>query len=166
MLFIMQGLQIRDPQVIRLIEQLGEYYRTNIANRYIRPALLQLQVEKSDETLMKNLTEKSDQFNYDGFMLDDLYRQIAAAAGFIAAARRELVPNLRSLVSGTNSSGEEKVLRDMAVSNFSANLKVFADLLNELYVYLTELDKAAADGRQPLYQRMPELYAIGQKLVE
>jgi hypothetical protein len=53
----------------------------------------------------------------------------------------------------------------MAVNNFSSNLQLFADLVNELYVSLTELDKAQAKGRRPLYLQMPELSDIGRMLV-
>ncbi|GHT78786.1 hypothetical protein FACS1894130_06010 [Spirochaetia bacterium] len=160
----MQELKIRDPQVVRLVEQLGEYYRTNISNRYIRPALLQLQLEKSNWDLIEALIDKTEQFDHDGFLLDELYRQIAAAAEFVEVARRE-VPNLRILVNASNSSGPERVMRDMAVGNFSSNLKVFTDLLNGLYIYLTILDKDSSGGHKPLYQRMPQLQDIGPKLV-
>jgi len=62
--------------------------------------------------------------------------------------------------------GHNKTLRDMAVSNFSSNLKVFSDLLNELYVSLVEMDKKdAGDARQPVYSQIPELYNIGRLLV-
>jgi hypothetical protein len=110
------------------------------------------------------LTEKIEQYRYQGFHLDDLYRQIAAAARFVAFTRRELVPALRNRLGG-GSSGPDKVLRDMAVNNFGSNLQLFADLLNELYVNLVELDKADSKGHMPLYMQMPELSDIGRQLV-
>jgi hypothetical protein len=157
-------MQIRDAQIIRLIERIGEHYRTNISNRFIRPALLQLPLDKQSWDLLDILTEKIEQYRYQGFALDDLYRQIAASARFVATARRELAPGLRNRLSG-GSSGPDRVLRDMAVNNFSSNLQLFADLVNELYVKLVELDKIDAKGRRPLYLSMPELQDIGRMLV-
>jgi hypothetical protein len=157
-------LQIRDAQIIRLIERIGEHYRTNISNRFIRPALLQLPLDKQSWDLLDILTEKVEQYRYQGFMLDELYRQIAASARFVAAARRELTPGLRNRLSG-DSSSPDRVLRDMAVNNFASNLQLFADLVNELYIKLVELDKIDAKGRRPLYLSMPELQDIGRMLV-
>jgi hypothetical protein len=158
-------LQIRDPKIINQIERLSEHYRSNIANRYLRPALLQLPLDKLSWDLIEVLTEKLEQFRYQGFMLDDLYRQIAATARFIALVRRELVPGLRNRLSGGSISGSDKVIRDMAINNFSSNLQVFADLLYELYISLVELDKIDAKGYKPLYAQMPELVGIGSLLV-
>jgi hypothetical protein len=157
-------MQIRDAQVIRLIERIGEHYRSNISNRFIRPALLQLPLEKQSWDLIEILTEKTEQYQYQGFHLDELYRQIAAAARFVALTRRELVPTLRNRLGG-GSSGPDKVLRDMAVNNFASNLQLFADLVNELYINLVELDKVDAKGRRPLYMQIPEMSDIGRMLV-
>jgi hypothetical protein len=157
-------MQVRDAQIIRLIERIGEHYRTNISNRYIRPALLQLPLEKQSLDLIEILTEKLEQYRYQGFHLDELYRQIAAAARFVALARRELVPTLRNRLGGGHA-GPDKVLRDMAVNNFGSNLQLFADLVNELYINLVELDKIDSKGHMPLYMQMPELGDIGRQLV-
>jgi hypothetical protein len=161
---MIKEMQVRDAQVLRLIERLGEHYKNNISNRFIRPALLQLPFEKQSWDLLEVLTEKSEQYRYEGFILDELYRQVAAAARFVALTRRELVPTLRNRLGGS-SSGPDRVLRDMAVNNFSSNLQLFADLVNELYISLTALDKAESKGRRPLYLQMPELSDIGRMLV-
>jgi hypothetical protein len=161
----MQVLQIRDAQIIRLVERIGEHYRGNISSRFIRPALLQLPLEKSAWDLLEVLTEKLDQFRYQGFLLDDLYRQIVAAAQFVSLVRRDLVPTLRKRIERTGNPGPDKVLQDMAVNNFNSNLQVFADLVYELYIKLVELDKKNAQGRQPIYAQIPELQDIGVLLV-
>jgi hypothetical protein len=157
-------VQIRDAQIIRLVERIGEHYRTNISNRFIRPALLQLPLEKQSWDLMEILTEKIEQYRYQGFSLEELYQQIIAAARFVSITRRELAPSIRFRLTGS-SSGPDKVLRDMAVNNFASNLQVFADLVNELYVTLVEIDKAEAKGHRPIYLSVPDLQEIGRMLV-
>ena len=155
---------VRDAQIIRLIERIGEHYRTNISNRFIRPALLQLPLEKQSWDLIEILTEKIEQYRYQGFHLDELYRQIIACARFVSITRREMAPTLRNRLSGGGSVAD-RVLRDMAVNNFGSNLQVFADLVNELFVCLVELDKLEAKGRRPLYVSIPELRDVGRMLV-
>ena len=155
---------IKDAQIVRLIERIGDHYRTNISNRFIRPALLQLPLEKQAWDQIEILTEKIEQYRYQGFHLDELYRQIIATSRFVAVTRRDLVPTLRNRLSGSGSSSD-RVLRDMAVNNFGSNLQVFADLVNELYVCLVELDKVDAKGRRPLYMSIPELNDVGRLLI-
>jgi len=146
-----------------LIEQIGEHYRTNISNRFLRPVLLQLQIDKNTWDLIEVLTEKMELYRYQGFHLDELYRQLAACARFIEVAR-----NRTTIKSKLTSlpSGPDKILREMAVSNFASNLKVFSDLLNELFLGLVEMDKKeAGEAKQAVYSTMPELYNIGRLLV-
>jgi len=156
--------RIKDAYIVRLIERIGEHYRTNISNRFLRPVLLQLQVDKNTWDHIEVLTEKMELFRYHGFHLDELYRQIAACARFIEVARNKttIKNRLSSLPSG---QGQEKILRDMAVSNFASNLQVWADLLNELYVGLVEIDTKSAKDKQPVYAQMHELYNVGRLLV-
>jgi hypothetical protein len=158
-------MQIREPEIIRLIEQIGAHYKDNISNRFIRPALLQLPLEKQSWDLIEILTEKIEQYRYQGFHLDELYRQIAAAARFVALARKELVPTLRNRLGGGGTASSEKVLRDMAVNNFASNLQLFADLVNELFIKLVELDKKDSKGHMPYYSQLAELRDIGRMLV-
>jgi hypothetical protein len=157
-------MQVKEPEVVRLIEKLGDHYRTNISNRYVRPALQHLPLDNQSWDLIEKLTASPEQFSYQGYHLDELYRQLAAAARFTALARRDLVPSLRQRVGG-QGTGSDKVLRDMAVNNFAPNLKLFADLLNELYVKLVAIDKEAAGEAVPLYLQMSELQEIGRLLV-
>lgn len=157
--------QVRDAYIIRIIERISEHYRTNISNRFIRPALLQLSLEKETWDQIEILTEKFEQFRYQGFHLDELYRQIFASAHFVSVTRRELAPSIRHRLGVNSSAGADKVLRDMAVNNFSSNLQVFADLLNELFINLVEFDKTISKGRKPLYTQIPELNDLGRLLV-
>ena len=156
-------MQIRDAHIVRLVERIGEHYRSNISNRFIRPTLLQLPLEKQSWDLIETLTEKIEQYRYQGFHLDELYRQIMASARFVSVTRRDLLPTMRARFSG--GDGPDKVLRDMAINNFGSNLKLFADLINELYINLVELDRKNTKGRRPLYKSMHELDDVGRLLV-
>ena len=157
--------RIKDPAIIRLIEQIGEHYRANISNRFLRPLLLQLQLDKQTWDQIELLTEKVELFRYQGFHYDELYRQICACARFVESARNNIIPSLKSKM-GSLPGGPDKILRDMAANNFGSNLQVFADNLNELYVCLVDLDKnSTPKNRAPVYEQVPELYGIGRLLV-
>jgi hypothetical protein len=155
---------IVDINIINLIERIGEHYRANIANPFLRPALLQLSLDKTTLDQIEILMEKIHQFKYQGLHLDELYRQISASALFVSAARRDLGPSIRNRLTGS-AAGADKVLRDMAINTFPSNVQVLGKMLNELFEKLVELDEADARGRKPLYQQMPELADISIKLL-
>jgi len=148
---------------MRLIERIGEHYRTNISNPYIRPALLQLSLDKTTWNHIEALTEKYDQFRYHGLHLDEIYRYVASAAKFVSATRREVAPSLRYRVD-PSTTGSGRVLRDMAVNTFSANLELLAEMLCELYNRLRDIDIASAKDKRPLYEQVPEFDSLNDLL--
>ncbi|MDR0555216.1 MAG: hypothetical protein LBG76_10535 [Treponema sp.] len=157
-------MQIKDPLVYKMVETLAEHYRSNIANPYMRPALLQLPMDKIAWDSVEALTEKTDSLHYQGFDLEELYRQLVAAARFVSLARRDLLPTLRNRIQSAPSPGLDKVMRDMAISNFTSNLQVFADQIKELCTRLIDLDRAASSSRRPVYSYVPELEEVGPRL--
>ena len=154
-------MPIQDASIVRLIERIGEHFRSNISNRFIRPALLQLPIDNQSWDLLDDLTEKP---LGQTFHLDELYREIMAAAHFVSVARREEAA-LRNRISRSDPSSSDRVLREMAKNNFASNLQVFADLVNELFVKLVETDKVLAKGRMTVHAQMPELANVGRLLV-
>ena len=157
---------ITDESVVRLIKQLVDHYQTNISNRFIRPVLLQIQFDDVLWSQIESLTERFDQLGYQGFNIHDLYRQISALTKFVTAVRREVAPTLRYRIGNNYSDKTDKVLRDMAIHNFSSNLQVFAGLIYELYAKLIEIDTAAAKGKRPVYKQYAELNDIEEKLMK
>jgi len=155
--------RIKNSNVVRLVERIGEHYRNNIATRFLRPVLLQLQIDNTTWDLIETFTEKMEQLSYHGYYIDDLYRQIAACARFVDVARNKT--SIKIKMKDLHSDGYDKVIRDMAASNFSSNLQVFANLLNELYVSLVEIDKEKSGSQPPVYTQIYELYNIGQLIV-
>jgi hypothetical protein len=57
------------------------------------------------------------------------------------------------------------ILRKMAIDNFGANLSIFADITNELYVKTVALDKEEHQGQRAVYERIDELKEVGQLLI-
>jgi hypothetical protein len=157
-------LVIKDALIIKMVERIGEHYRANISNRFLTPALLHAPLGKETWDLIEILAEKSDQYESQGFHLEDLYRQILAAAQFVAAIRRDVAPVIRNRIPP--ATGQDKVFRDMAVNNFNSNIQVFADMLSDLYVNLVEMDKANTKARgRPIYTTIPELEDVGRLLI-
>jgi len=135
-----------------------------------------MDLKQSSWDLIEGLTAKSDYYKSQGYQFHDLYEQILAMAQFIYNTRRDILPNIRSLLSGGmdtilsrkrgSSQDQNKILQDMAINNFSANLKILADLINELYIKIVKIDQQMHEGKTPVYKKIPELKQLGQLLIE
>ena len=167
-------MAIKDPDIFRLIEKISEHYQNNISNRFVRKALMILDLQQSQWEKIENLTGKSDYYKTQGFQFDELYEMILAAANFIYQARLRIVPNARAVIAQGGESfmakkqgppDQDRILRDMAAQNFPVNLGIFSDLINELYMKTTGLDRIAHEKQKPVYERIPELKDLGRYLV-
>ena len=163
---------VRNEEIFKIVEKIRDHYHTNLNNRYVRKALLLMKVPRGTWDAIARLTEKTDFYKIQGYPYKDLYEQIHAAATFVHHAKLEVAPRLRELLSsGTETvfsrekGGEDKVLLEMAINNFPANLGVFSDMIDSLYVKTVEQDKADHPNVRPVYERMPELKEIGRLLI-
>lgn len=165
-------MSIRNEEIFKIIDKIRNHYHTNLNNRFIRKALLLMKVPRGTWDAIARLTEKTDLYKIQGYPYKELYEQIHAAATFVHQAKIDVAPRLRILLSGGTETvfsrqkgGEDKILLDMAINNFPANLGVFSDLINELYVKAVEQDKADHPNERPVFERMPELKEIGRFLI-
>lgn len=165
-------MSIRNEEIFKIIEKIRNHYHTNLNNRFIRKALLLMKVPRGTWDAIARLTEKTDLYKIQGYPYKELYEQIHAAATFVHQAKIDVAPRLRILLSGGTETvfsrqkgDEDKILLDMAINNFPANLGVFSDLINELYVKAVEQDKADHPNERPVFERMPELKEIGHFLI-
>jgi hypothetical protein len=152
-------MQIRDAAIIAQIEQLNDHYHANIANRYMRPLLLQLPIDKWIWDSIDSFSQIVEHLQYQGFAVDDLYRHILAIAHFVDITRRQLLPVLRGRATGL--SGPDKILMNMAINTFPSNVAILADSAKNLYYKLMEFDKSNAKNGPPIYLQYPELESVG-----
>jgi hypothetical protein len=164
---------VKDTDIANIIAKINEHFKNNITNRFLRKALLVMEVPQSIWDRLDGLQEKVAYGKVDGYQLQELYEIIISAATFIHKAKKDILPRLKSLVAGNvglAKDGKEpesdKILREMAISNFSSNLGIFADMVNELYVKSIALDKEANKNKHCIFEKIPELKQIGQYLVD
>jgi len=166
---------VKEIEVFQIIDRISNHYKNNINNRFLRKALLNVTLDKASWESIEKITNISDNMKPQGLRLEELYDSILALANFVFRVRQDILPNIRVLASdGGNSifSGSpgvgnaDKILKNMAIGNFPVNLKLLADMINELYVKAVELDKRGHPGTSPEYASNPELKTLGVLLVE
>lgn len=159
-------MAIKEQEIFSLIETIGDHYNKNINNRHLRNILLHMPMDKGTWDKIDRMIEISDYTRMQGYRFDEIYDQIYAMATFISKTRTTVLPNLKSYsASAGNVPDRDKLLRDMAISNFGSNLGILADRVNELFLKVIELDKDEHPGRKTEYEKIPELAEVGRLLV-
>ncbi len=164
-------MPFHDSQVFELIDRISDHYTQNINNRFLRTSFIKLIISREDWERIDELIGQSQYEKTQGYRFWELYQRILALAAFTYKARNELAPNIRSLLgSGTGFPGRstgnnDDIFREMAISNFGANLDVLSDMLHELYIRTIAVDKDSHKLKSPVYTRMPELKNMGNFLV-
>jgi len=156
-------MAVKDSDVFKLIERISDHYKRNIDNQHIRKMFLTLSIPNSAWDLIDTLTGKSEYFKYQGYQYEELYDQIMAAANLVYQLRKQVLPGLRNLVNRA-TAGEQVVLK-MVVANFPTNLSILADMLNELYLRVTNLDRTEHRTGATVYEKNPQLAQLGHYLV-
>ena len=162
-------MAVRDTQVFNLIDQIRDHYQTNILNQYLRPAFTRLELDTQTWDRIDRLVDQSQYDKSQGYSYRELYERILALATFVFRVRTDIAPHVRSILgagSRGGARGNDNLLRDMAISNFSANLDILADLTHELYMRIALLDKDEHKSKPPVYNRLPELQELGKLLVK
>jgi len=163
---------IKNQDIVKFVEKSTLHYTNNIYNRHIRKAFMTMQMSRGAWETLERFIDKSDYYKIQGYQFQEIYEYIHAAATFVYHSRREVLPNLKNLLSGGSETmlsrqrgGSDLILRKMAIDNFGANLSIFADIINELYIKTVALDKEEHQGRRAVYERIDELKEIGQLLI-
>lgn len=156
-------MPVKETALFTLVEKIGDHYRKNIDNRFVRDSLTRLMLDRTDRDHIGTITELPEYIRLQGLEYYDLYEKILALARFVKQVQSEVLPTISSSsrkISGT----QEEILRGMALSTYSSNVGILADLINELYIKTVEFDKRDSP-RDPVYKHIPELQNIGNLLI-
>jgi hypothetical protein len=151
-------MQVKDPEIFSLIGKMSEHFQANLGNRHLKPAFAALSLDQKTLSLLDSVTEKYVPYAGQAMHVDELYERILAVARFVFLARRDLQPSLRSMLAGRAApSPNDKVLRDMAVSNFGSNLGLLADQVNQLFQKVVAIDEAMNGKERAVHRTTPQL---------
>jgi len=171
-------LPIKENEILNLIDQITNHFNQNINNRFLRKAFMMMKISQSVWDTLESMEEKAVYRKVQGYQFEEIYEIILAAATFIYNAKHDIKPRLKNILEGSQFSGFSKsepssssgkgdrILREMAISNFNSNLSIFTDKINELYLKTVNLDKETNKTKKCTYEKIPELKQVGQLLVD
>jgi hypothetical protein len=162
-------MSIVNTAILDKIKAIAYHYHTNLANPVISRVLsVHVPSDVGSHALLAIFTDEVAEYHLQGLYLDDLYVRLTAMAKLVEGFRTELLPNIRAAVYSDQPAGHaappDKALRDMAIANFSPNLRILADRLMELWELAKKYDEEEAGRKLPTYRRYPELERLAAAL--
>jgi hypothetical protein len=173
-------MPVKNTDILTLIAKISDHYVNNLNNRFLRKAFLQMEMPQSIWDTLDGLNDKENYYKMDGLHFHEIYEIIVAAATFISKAKKDIRPNLKMILSAGStvfskgghaeggpslSESKDRILREMAISNFDSNISIFSDLINDLYMKTVEEDKTTHKGKKCIYESIPELKNVGGMLI-
>ena len=55
-------MPIKDPDIFRIVEKIGDHFLNNVSNRFIRKALVIIELQQAEWDRLENLTAKSEYY--------------------------------------------------------------------------------------------------------
>jgi len=155
-------MQYRSQELFQRIEALAAHYSSNLMSPYLKASLANLPLSRRDSDEIELLTARIDVFRHQGYHLDELYLKLLAMARFIKTAQFQWTSGLRSQVVARYAGrpGSERVMAEMVVNNFPANLSVLADQVMELFALVKSEDQAQNEGKARVLRGIPEAKEI------
>ena len=161
-------MQLQSPELYQKLERLAEHYNGNVASPFVKAEFPLLTLSAQDWDEIELITVRQEMFKHQGYHLDELYLKLLALARLVKAARSQIGAGLkrRIAVRFAGRSASEKVMAEMSAANFLPNLKILADLVLDLYVYVKKVDALQNDGRTRVLATLPEAREIDNLLKE
>ncbi|MBN1411063.1 MAG: hypothetical protein JW969_09475 [Spirochaetales bacterium] len=175
-------MPVKNADILTLVAKISDHYVNNLNNRFLRKAFLQMELPQSMWDILDGLNDRETYYKLDGLHYHELYEIIMAGAMFVSKAKKDIRPNLKIILAAGSTTvfsksggienseralkdAKDKILKDMAISNFDSNLSIFSDLINDLYIKTVEEDKNTHKGRKCVYETIPELKQVGELLI-
>ncbi len=156
----------RNSDILTLVDRLSEHYRQNVASQYLRPAFFRLEVSRQDWDHIEAVAEKSALYRQQGWHLDELYSCILSLSRFIQKARRQILPDARSVALGNlrETAPDKKIKAEMAAANFGSNLGLMASMILELFQRCKDEEASVAPGVVPAWKKDPGMSQLNELL--
>ncbi|NNM54044.1 MAG: hypothetical protein HKM05_04900 [Spirochaetales bacterium] len=156
----------RNSDILTLVDRLSEHYRLNVASQYLRPAFFRLDVSRQDWDHIETVAEKHVLYRQQGWHLDELYACLLSLARFIHKARRQIVPDARSVALGNlrENGPDKKIKAEMSAANFGSNLGLMASMVLELFQRCKDEEASLAPGVVPAWKKDPAMSQLSELL--
>ncbi len=159
-------MKFKDKSIHDLIEKLKDQYLPFIHNQFINYYLLDSDIPKNDWLDVEDLIGSNKYYEAEGHDLNKLYDQILSFSSFLTKIKIEILPRIKNeaAIRIRKMSIDNKILYEMTLDNLPKNLKIFYDIIIELFINAKKVDKRINGEENMLYIKFPYRQEIEKNL--
>jgi hypothetical protein len=159
-------MNFKDKAIHDIIEKLKGQYQLFTGNQFINYYLNESNIPKNDWIDIEDLIHSNRYFEAEGYDLEKLYEQVHTFSSFLAKIRKDILPKISqdSERRMAQLSADNKVLYKMTIDNTPGNLKIFYDIIIELYLNLKKIDQKFNGDDNMIIARLPFAAEIEKNL--
>jgi len=150
-------MNFKDKTIHDIIDKLKIQYQLFTGNQFISYYLNESNIPKNDWMDIEDLIHSNRYFEAEGYDLEKLYEQIRTFSLFLVKIKEEILPMIArdSERRMAQLSSDNKVLYKMTIDNTPGNLKIFYDIISELYLNLKKIDQKINGEDKMVLARLP-----------
>ena len=159
-------MKFKEKNIHDLIEKLRDQYHIFIKNEFINYYLLNSNIPKNVWINIDDLFDSSKYYEAMGYDINKLYDQIFSFSSFISKIKKEILPRMQNeaAIRIRKMSENNKILYEMTLDNMPKNLRIFYDLVIELYINTKKVDKRLNGEENVLFIKLPYIHEIEKNL--
>ncbi len=159
-------MKFKDKSIYDLIEKLKDQYQLFVHNQFINYYLLDSDIPKNDWLDIEDLIGSNKNYEAEGHDLNKLYDQILSFSSFLKKIKIEILPRIKNeaALRVKKMSAVNKILYEMTLDNLPKNLKIFYDIIIELFINAKKVDKRINGEENILYIKLPYRQEIEKNL--
>ncbi len=156
----------RDKNIHDIIEKLSNHYNIFTNNEFMKYYLLDSKIQKNVWIDIEDLIYSNKNYEAVGYDLEKLYEQIWSFTSFLLIIKKETLSRITSeaLHRMDKMTTENRILFKMTLDNTPGNLKLFYDLIAELFINVKNLDKTMNGEEKALYNKFPNTKELEERL--
>lgn len=159
-------MNFKDKIIYDIIEKLKNQYQLFISNQFISYYLNESNIPKNDWIDFEDLVNSNKYFEAEGYELEKIYEQILTFTTFLLKIKKEIIPKMMDEKARrmARMSIDNKILYKMTVDNAPGNLKIFYDIIIELFINIKKIDKKMNGEKKMLFDKLTFLKDIEKNL--
>jgi len=159
-------MKFKDKKIRDIIDRLKIHYQLFISNQFIKYYLYDSNIPQNDLLDIEDLISANEYYEAEGYDLRKLYDQILTFSSFLLKIKNEILPRIKSEAAFRirKMSQNNKILYEMTLDNLPENLKIFHDILLELFINVKKADRKLNGENNMLYPKLPYMREIEKKL--
>jgi hypothetical protein len=156
----------KDKNIHDTMEKFKSQYQIFLHNEFINYYLMDSNISTNDWLDIEDFIDSNKYYEGEGYDLNKFYDYILTFSSLLGKVKKEILPRMNEEAPYRTSkmSKDKKILFEMTIDNLPENIKIFYDLIIELFIKVKKVDQKLNSEENMLYFRLPYMREIEKLL--